>query len=104
MKYMIALLSLLTISSTVFAAPASLSKCEKTVLRIAKMTLDQKAKAYTFTSSDIMKDSLSKSQSSSSQSTYVVSGYIYKAGYDVLVTVDSSCGLESVLITENGLQ
>ncbi len=97
MKALIAILSLVSISSTVFAA-----NCEKAALEIAKLNLDSKAKAYSFDSSDIAANTLKKvSENAETGATlYTVVGFIYKAGYQIQVGLDSSCSVESLQIKE----
>ena len=69
---------------------------------IAKMNLDQKAKAYGFESSDLetMPSDVSVAKKTDESSLFKFVGYIYKATYEVSVSVDSSCGVEAVLIKE----
>ena len=97
MKTIIAILSLVSISSTVFA-----SNCEKAVLEIAKANLDSKAKAYGFKSSDIAANTLKKvsENSNTGASSYSLLGSIYKADYNIQVGVDSSCSIKTLKIQE----
>jgi hypothetical protein len=46
MKSFIAILGLLTISSTVFAAEPKVERCEKEILKVAEVNMDLKAYAY----------------------------------------------------------
>ena len=99
MKVLLAILSLVSFSTTVLAADS----CGNTVTEIAKMNLDSKAKAYGFAESSLIESSLKKLSSTKDGSmVYSVGGDIYKAEYSVEVKLDSSCGVESVVITEVG--
>jgi hypothetical protein len=95
MKVIFAILSLVSISSTVLAAD-----CEKAVLELAKANLDSKAKAYSFESSDINESTLKKvrKDSKTGSALYIVAGSIYRANYIIHVGVDSSCGIETLKI------
>lgn len=97
MKVIIAILGLVSLSSTVFAA-----NCEKAVLELAQVNLDSKAKAYNFESSYITAATLKKisENSKSGASLYTVVGSIYKADYKIQVGVDSSCSIETLTIQE----
>jgi hypothetical protein len=96
MKAFAALFVTLAISSTGWSA----SECTGTLRDLAKLNLDQKAKAYGFSSSDITSEPL---QVTALKDSVVIdfTGFIYKAEYSVSVKADSSCGVESVGITEH---
>jgi hypothetical protein len=97
MKTIVAILSLMSISSTVFAV----ENCGKEALEIIKMNLDSKAKVYGFAGSSI-NESLLKvvGQSSDGSIEYSVSGDIYKSQYSIRVGLDSSCSLEALKIKD----
>lgn len=98
MKVLLTILSLVSFSTTVFA-----STCDKTVIEIAKMNLASKAMAYGFAESSLIQSSLKQLNSTKDGSfVYLIGGDIYKAEYSIRVQVDSSCGVESVNITEDG--
>jgi hypothetical protein len=100
MKVFLAILSLVSFSTTVFAADS----CANTVKEIAKMNLDSKAKAYGFAESSLIESSLKQMSTNKEGSmVYSIGGDIYKAEYSVEVKMDSSCGVESIVITEVGL-
>ena len=98
MKKMIVALALTLVSFQSFASTA----CSESALEISKSNLDQKARAYGFEGSDLLAESLVASEEGSDGSVvYTVEGYIYKASYTVTSRLDSSCGVEFVMITEN---
>lgn len=78
------------------------NKCKAAVTEIAKMNMDQKAKAYNFDESAISVAVFEKSVQGENEKNYIynVDAYIYKGNYNVEVTVDSSCSVNSVKITE----
>jgi len=87
----------LSLASTVYA-----QDCKQQALKLAKMTLDSKAQALGFRSSDIMQDSLKKTGEDkiTHSKSFTVFGSIYKADYTVEMTLDSLCSLESLKIYE----
>ena len=99
MKVLVAILSLVSLSTTVFAA----TKCDSAVIEIAQANLDLKAKASQFSGSTIIEDSLKQLSSTKDGSlVYSVGGDIYKGEYSIEVQMDSFCSVETVRITEVG--
>ncbi|WP_413576499.1 hypothetical protein ACLVWU_00475 [Bdellovibrio sp. HCB290] len=97
MRNVTTILGLMLMSSMVFA-----SDCNTAVLKVAKLNIDLKAKAYGFESGGIIKNSLKKvNQDSETGSTaYMLGGWIYKSDYEIQVVVDSSCGIETLKIID----
>ncbi|MEQ1721750.1 MAG: hypothetical protein ABL930_01150 [Pseudobdellovibrio sp.] len=81
---------------------AKAGECRAAATEIAKMNMDQKAKAYLFDSSDVGETVFDKSITNDTEKLYVynVDAFIYRGNYNVEVTVDSSCAVDSVKITE----
>jgi hypothetical protein len=99
-KILVALLSLIVLSSSAFAANTD-DNCKQAAINIAKMNLDSKAQAYGFTASDIEASSVQLvHQDNEGALLYDMNGSIYKGSYDVQVGLDSSCGVESVKIQD----
>lgn len=100
MKRIIIAMALTLVSFQSFAT----SECGVSALEVARVNLDQKARAYGFEDGSAIEEEtlvLTEEGSDVGSSTYKVDGYIYKAGYTVTVRLDSSCGLESLKIEEN---
>ncbi|MBY0554638.1 hypothetical protein K2P97_08920 [bacterium] len=78
------------------------NKCKAAVTEIAKMNMDQHAKASGFEQSDIGETIFDKSEQGDEEKLYIynVDAFIYKGNYNVEVKVDSSCAINSVKITE----
>ncbi len=92
-------LGVLSLSTQGLAA----ASCDKTALEVAKLNLDAKAKAYGFSSqfSSLVEPSLTLRRTTpSGSSVYTVGGKIYKGLYSIRMRLDSSCGVEAVLIAE----
>jgi hypothetical protein len=81
---------------------AQAAECKSAATDIAKMNMDQKAKKYLFDSSGVDEAVFNKSIDKYRDKLYIynVDASIYKARYNVEVTVDSSCAVDSVKITE----
>ena len=98
MKKMIIAMILTLVSFQSFAS----SECSLNALEISKSALDQKARAYGFEGSDLLAESLVVTENGEDGSaTFSVEGYIYKASYTVTSRLDSLCGVEFLIITEN---
>jgi len=84
------------------AQPAAESmKCAKEAVAIAKMALDSKAKAYGFSESTLIKGSLMlESMSSSGERIFSIGGDIYKGEYNIVISLDELCSIESVTIMD----
>ena len=104
MKKMTIFLSLMLLSSAVFAAD-----CDQSVLKIAQLNLDSKAQSKRFRSidnryrsSDIYQNSLKKlsQDSKSGSAVYSLVGSINKTDYSIRIDVDRSCGIEMYLSTK----
>jgi hypothetical protein len=97
MKKMPTILSLVLMSSTVFAA-----NCDKAALELAKVNLDSKAKTYSFDSSFILDSSLKKTAEDSKNDSisYNVVGSIYRTDYKINIVLDNSCSIKSITIQE----
>lgn len=78
------------------------NKCRAAVSEIAKMNMNQKAKAGGFEQSDLGETIFEKSVNESDEKLYIYNtdAYIYKGNYNVEVKVDSMCAVNSVKITE----
>lgn len=88
-------------SSVVFATTSTTANCQIAALEIAKLNLNQKAKSYGFSYSDISDTTITPISGKNTDAlSYSVIGYIYKATYNITVSVDTSCGVEQVRIKE----
>lgn len=89
-------------SFSAFASVPSKLDCKSAAQDIAKMNLDQRARAYQFSESDIpTNQNVEVSENKKAHTTsYIFEGYIYKGTYSVSVEVDSLCGVEFVSIKE----
>lgn len=78
------------------------NKCRAAVTEIAKMNMNQKAKAAGFEQSDLGETIFDKSTQEDGEKLYIYNTdtYIYKGNYNVEVKVDSMCAVNSVKITE----
>lgn len=96
MKTLLVLLSFISLNALAG------TDCIGEASNIAKMNLDQKAKAYGFESSDLeaIPSDISTAKKADESSLFKFVGYIYKASYEVSVSIDSSCGVEAVVIKE----
>ncbi|MBK9321616.1 MAG: hypothetical protein IPM97_01430 [Bdellovibrionaceae bacterium] len=78
-------------------------ECREAASGIAKLNIDQKARAYTFQEGQILeKAKFKESEQVGDEKLYIynVEAFISKATYNVEVKVDSSCSVNSVKITE----
>ena len=101
MKYFLAAFVVLALSPAAFAVGSAL-ECKSEAEAIAKMNLDQKARAYQDEQADMTPSLTKLKKGSVSRATYEVIGAIYRTDYRVQVTVDSSCSVEAVRLTVTG--
>lgn len=92
---------LLLISSTVFA---SSDDCKRQVVELAQMNMDARAKAHGFQASHIDETTVAQlpGADESGIKVYRVLGAIYRADFTVTIAVNTSCGIESLVIKDAG--
>lgn len=77
-------------------------QCKKAAGEVAKLNMDQKARAYTLDESAVDEAVFEQSIQGQDEKLYKfnVAAFIYRANYNVEVVLDSSCGVDSVKIKE----